>query len=575
MKQKLKWVLTPLLMVFISFSYAQEKTVSGNVTDQDGLPLPGVSIAVVGTTNGTQTDFDGNYAIAAAEGAVLRYSYIGQKTIDRTVGSSNVMNVQLEEDAEALEEVVVIGYGSKTRDELTSAVSTVKADEIASFVGTTSLDNILQGKAAGVQITATNGRPGNTGFVRIRGVGTFNANSSPLYVVDGVPIDETNVNQINPSDIESVSILKDAATASRYGSRAANGVVLLTTKKGRSGEAKITFSQTVGFTDRIQDNFDIFDAEGKLAYEAELAELGVGPALTQPGATATAEELQFLIDNQVNHEEELLQNGFLTNTNFSITGGSDKLNYFFSAGYSEDTGIVQRASPYRRYSARLNTTYEAKDWLTVGVNASFARSSEQRLREGRQNVQNPFVAIYEYNAYQPIFVQDENGNDLLDENGDRVFSQDFPLVFNIAEAIINNDDQRNNLQTIASAYADIKFSKYFSNKFQIGLSNDRFNRLSIIRPGSRLDQFIATPGNPGQATRNGSTDFEYNVNNLFTYNQTFGKSEVTASLLFEFNENIFNSFSTTGEGFPTADLDVLSITSLPSAATTAAARNAL
>ncbi len=575
MKQKLSFLFALLVVFCISNGFGQELKITGTVSDVYGQPLPGVSVVLVGTSTGTQTDFDGNYTISASEGQTLRFSYLGQKTEDRTIGASTVMNVQMEEDVSSLEEVVVIGYGSKTRDELTSAVSTVQAKDIASFVATTSIDNILQGQAAGVQVTSTNGRPGNTGFVRIRGVGTFNQNSVPLYVVDGVPVDPTNVNQINPNDIESVSILKDAATASRYGSRAANGVVLITTKQGKAGDAKITLTQTVGFTQRISDNFEIFDIEGKLEYERQLAELGVAPALSLPGAVSTPEQRQFLIDNAVDHEEELLRKGFIQTTNLSISGGTDKLTYFFSAGYSEDTGIVQRAQPFRRYTARLNTTYQAKDWLTFGLNANFARSSEQRLREGRNNVQNPFVAPYQYNPYNPIFVLDENGDFLLDDEGERIFSQSFPLAFNVAEAIINNLDLRTNLQSIASAYADIRFSENFSNKFQIGISNDRFNRQSIVRPFSRLDAFIRTPGAPGQSTLNGSNDFEYNISNVLSFNKTFGKNTINASLLFEYNENVLDVFSLTGEGFPTDQLDVISITSLPTAASSDKVRNTL
>ncbi|MEM8764695.1 MAG: TonB-dependent receptor [Bacteroidota bacterium] len=564
-----------LAMYCVHFSCAQEKSITGSVLDQDGLPLPGVSVVIVGTTTGTQTDFDGNYAMTASVGDVLRFSYLGLRTTSRTVGASPRIDVQMEEDAEALEEVVVIGYGTKKRDELASAVSTVKAEDISSFVATTSIDNILQGQAAGVQITAGNGRPGNTAFVRIRGTATFTQDSDPLYVIDGVPLDPADVNLINPNDIESVSILKDAATASRYGSRAANGVILITTKQGKKGDAKITLTQTVGFTQRIQDNFDIFDIEGKLEYERQLAELGVAPALNLPGATASPEERQFLIDNAVNHEEELLRKGFITTTNLSVSGGSDRLTYFFSAGYSEDTGIVQRAQPFRRYTARLNTTYQAKDWLTFGVNANFARSSEQRLREGRNNVQNPFRAIYEYNPYNTIFVIDENGDNVLDEQGDPIFSQSFPLAFNIAEAIINNLDLRTNLQSIATGYADIKFSDCFSNKFQVGVSNNRFNRQSIIRPFSRLDAFIRTPGAPGQSTRQGDNDFEYNISNVFAFNKSFGKSKVNASMLFEYNENVLDRFTLTGEGFPTDQLDVLTITSLPTTASTRRVKNTL
>ncbi|MBW8244564.1 carboxypeptidase-like regulatory domain-containing protein, partial [Muricauda oceani] len=196
MKAKLAWMLTPLLVLCMSFSFGQEKTVSGNVTDQNGLPLPGVSILVVGTSNGTQTDFDGNYTISASEGQMLRFSYIGQKTVERTVGASSTINVQMQDDAQALEEVVVTGYGSRSRELSTSAISTVSTEKIEAFVPSTSVDNILQGQAAGVQVTAANGRPGQTAFVTIRGVGSLNASTTPLYVVDGVPVNSDFINNL-------------------------------------------------------------------------------------------------------------------------------------------------------------------------------------------------------------------------------------------------------------------------------------------------------------------------------------------------------------------------------------------
>ncbi|MBW8244445.1 carboxypeptidase-like regulatory domain-containing protein, partial [Muricauda oceani] len=196
MKTKKCWMVLMLFICVITASLAQEKNISGNVTDQSGLPLPGVSIVVVGTSNGTQTDFDGNYSITASTGQTLRFSYIGQKTVDRTVGASSTINVQMEEDAQALEEVVVTGYGSRSKELSTSAISTVSTEKIEAFVPSTSVDNILQGQAAGVQVTAANGRPGQTAFVTIRGVGSLNASTTPLYVVDGVPVNSDFINNL-------------------------------------------------------------------------------------------------------------------------------------------------------------------------------------------------------------------------------------------------------------------------------------------------------------------------------------------------------------------------------------------
>ena len=340
MKAKLAWMLTPLLVLCMSFSYGQEKTVSGNVTDQNGLPLPGVSVVVVGTSSGTQTDFDGNYSVTANTGTVLRFSYIGQATVERTVGSSSTINVQMEEDAQALEEVVVTGYGSRSRELSTSAVSTVSTEKIEAFVPSTSVDNILQGQAAGVQVTAANGRPGQTAFVTIRGVGSISSSTTPLYVVDDVPVNSDFINNLNPNDIETFSILKDAATVSKYGSRGANGVVLITTKQGRSGDARITFRSSFGFAERTPDPFDLMNTSQKLELERQFADLGVSAALSLPGANADDAERARLIGLDTNWEEELLRKSQIQSTSLSISGGNEKMTYFMSLGYDKNTGII-------------------------------------------------------------------------------------------------------------------------------------------------------------------------------------------------------------------------------------------
>lgn len=219
-------------------AFAQQKSVTGTVTDQDDIALPGVNIIVQGTTNGVQTDFDGNYTIQVEQGQTLVFTYVGFTDEEIVVRQSNTINVSLQ-NGESLEEIIVTGYGQKSRELSTSAVSTVTNKEIENLVPSTSLDNILQGKAAGVQVTSANGRPGQTAFVQIRGVGSINASTAPLYIVDGVPINQADVNNINPNDIAQFSILKDAATVSKYGSRGANGVVLITTKRGTKEMRKL------------------------------------------------------------------------------------------------------------------------------------------------------------------------------------------------------------------------------------------------------------------------------------------------------------------------------------------------
>jgi len=545
-------MLTPLLVLCISFSYGQEKTISGNVTDQDNLPLPGVSVLVVGTTNGAQTDFDGNYVITASVGQVLRFSYLGQKTVDRTIGAATTMNIQMEEDAETLQEVVVVGYGSKASELNTSAVSTISTETIEAFVPSTSIDNILQGQAAGVQVTAANGRPGQTAFVQIRGVGSINASTTPLYVIDGIPVDSDFINNINPGDIETFSILKDAATVSKYGSRGANGVVLITTRQGKSGDAKVMLRSSYGFGQRIKDPFDLMNAEQKLELERQFADLGVNAAQSLPGASASPEELRNFLANDTNWEEELLRKSEIQSLNLSVSGGEERLTYFLGLGYDKNTGIIDRIKGFERISARLNTTYQAKDWLNIGTNLSFARNSTDLPRD-RNNVQNPFRAMYDYNPWDPLYLRDANNDIVLDEQGDPVYNPT-TTGFPIARALETEPENNRNFLIIGSLSADVKFSDKFSNRFSIGATNNRYNRTNRSLPGGVLEGFIGDANFPGTQTDNFENTFEYNVNNLLTYSDTFnGVHNLSLSGLMEYNERIFTDLFASSRGFPSPD----------------------
>ena len=266
MRTKTRGLLVLLMAFVVHLSFAQEKTVSGTVTDQGGLPLPGVSVIVVGTTAGTQTDFDGNYSIEVTEGANLRFSYIGQKTVTRTVGSSNTLNIELEEDAQALEEVVVTAALGITREKksLGYATQEVTGDQLSETRNSNAL-NALSGKVAGVQVSNATGSLGGSSRILIRGAGSITQENRPLIVVDGIPLDNSNYNttstqnggggrdygdagfDINPDDIASMNVLKGGAASALYGSRASNGVILITTKSGKKGKAEVTFNSGITF----------------------------------------------------------------------------------------------------------------------------------------------------------------------------------------------------------------------------------------------------------------------------------------------------------------------------------------
>lgn len=249
MKLKFTWMLT-LFLALVQFSFAQEKNISGTVSDESGMPLPGVAVLVKGTSTGTQTDFDGKYTLKAMSGQTLVFSYLGMKSVERTVGSATTINVTLQEDAQALEEVVVLGYSVKSVSEVTGSSVQVSGDQIAS-VPVVSVDQALQGKVAGLNISMASGTPGSVQDIRIRRVGSINAGNDPLYVIDGVPVNNSNFSgssavssfsalaSLNSSDIESITVLKDASATSAYGARGSNGVIVITTKKGKSGKVSL------------------------------------------------------------------------------------------------------------------------------------------------------------------------------------------------------------------------------------------------------------------------------------------------------------------------------------------------
>jgi TonB-dependent SusC/RagA subfamily outer membrane receptor len=329
MRTKFNGILTLLLALVVQISFAQERPISGTVSDKDGT-LPGVSILIRGTTNGTETDFDGKYSINAKTGDVLVFSYLGYTEIQKEVTkSSNIINATLEEGGVGLDEIVVVAFGKKRKEQLTSAVSVISSEELAKMSPSLSVDNMLQGKATGVQVVGGNGKPGQTAFVRIRGVGSVNASSAPLYIIDGVVA--PGLNNINPQDIESMSVLKDAATASKYGSRAANGVIVIVTKTGKKNKkAVVTLSNRYGIGRRIKDNFKMMNAEQKIQYERELAALGVSNAASLPGPNiANVEEYNALVANDTDWFEELLKDAEIQSTSVSVAGGSEEISYFF------------------------------------------------------------------------------------------------------------------------------------------------------------------------------------------------------------------------------------------------------
>lgn len=419
-------LLTCVLILCTAFSvYAQDVQIKGVVVSgTDNFPLPGVNVVVKGTTNGTMTDMDGQFILSAPEGSILTLSYIGFKPLEVKATGNAAMNIVLHEDTEVLDEVVVVGYGVQKKSVVTAAISRVSAEELNNTTPSR-IEDALKGKVSGVQITQSSGQPGADSKVRIRGVGTVN-NSDPLYIVDGMPVDG-GINYLNPTDIESVEILKDAASAAIYGARAANGVILVTTKQGKSGKASINYDFTYGWQNPWKKR-SVLNATEYMTIMNEVAiNDGNAPRFT-PDQIASAGRGTDWQDETFNYDAPVQSH------QVSVNGGSDNVTYFLSLGYFDQEGIVggnYGKSNYNRWSLRSNTTYtiyEAKDRnflnkLKVGVNMSYARAKSSGIEVnseygsilGSALAFDPTIPVYATDpdavlAAHPHAVKDKNGN---------------------------------------------------------------------------------------------------------------------------------------------------------------------
>lgn len=573
-KSYFKWLV--FMLFNITTILAQEKTITGTITDDVGLPLPGANVLIDKTSTGTQSDFDGNYSIQAAMGQTLSFSYVGFETQFVKVDASNTINVAMKAGA-LLEEVVITGYSTRNKTVQTSAVVSISASEISELSPTTSVDNLLQGKAAGVQVTSANGKPGQGAFVRIRGTGSLSAGgSSPLYIVDGAPIREQELGNIATSDIENITILKDAATTARYGSRGSNGVVVITTKKGnRNRDAKVNYSSRFGTTSRIDLNYTMMDATQKLQYERDLYVLGVGGAAGLPGVTTQpgSPERDRLLANSLDWEELVLKDGYVQNNNVSISGGAEKMDYYFSVGHDKNTGIIDKIDGFERLNGRLNANFDAKDWLTIGVKVGYARSTSDEPRD-RNNSQNPFRHMLDVNPYETEFQLDEDNNIVIDENGNPVYnttSTGYPVRHALeTEPAIDIENV-----TLANVDAQIKFTKNLSYGFSMAVNHLNRRRETYSKPGGVLDNIIGDADFPGRKTDATTQRLDMTASNRLNYNYNNDSHNLNVLGLFEYNFNEVNFISSISRGFSSALLTTQSNAGLNVSSTTTRTRLSL
>ena len=556
MKTKFNGILTLLLAFVVQITFAQEKTITGTVTD-NSVSLPGVSITIKGTNKGAETDFDGKYTIKATSGAILVFRYLGYKVVEKTIGTSNTINVVLQEDANVLDEIVVVGYGTTTKRSFTGTASVVNNENIDAKA-VSNIAQALIGEASGVTVTRTNGRPGASATIRIRGFSSIEGNSDPLYVVDGVPY-SGDINSINPNDIESTTILKDASATAVYGARGANGVVLLTTKKGTVGKNVVEFDFQSSVNSRTLPLY------GLIENEEEFMGLVYDGLKNSAEFAGRANPSQFALDNlfsdrgvaplynmwNVADGNELIdpstgavrsgvtrkytpedwrdvgyRDGIRNEMNFKTSGGTDKTKHYFSLGYLSDEGFISQ-SEYDRYSARLNLSSNPVERVKVSTNLDYSYSEyNDATGYGGGNV--TFMLDYIPTIY-PLFLRNTDGNTVLNPNtnkplydfGDNTAgnARSFSATYNgVGEAIYNiNRTKRHSFNANVNAVVDLYEGLTFETTYGMNYYSSNLDQTRNSLQGSAG---VALGGTLYKAN---TTYVSQNFNQILRYKTVFGE----------------------------------------------------
>ncbi len=577
-----------VLLVFAVLSMccqvaAQDRQVTGTVTDSEGQPLVGVTVLVKGSTRGASTDVAGRYAVSVPSGATLQFSHLGYDQVEVAVGNKSVVDVTMSENTTALDDVVVVAFGTQKREAFTGSAAVVKSGDLAKRQSSNVM-NALVGNVAGLQMKGSSGQPGSdSGVTSIRGFGSINANTSPLIVLDGAPY-PGNMSNINMADIESVTVLKDAASAALYGARGASGVILITTKRGSTRDAVVSFDMKLGVNERAMQTYKTIKDPGRYyeTYYSQIYNYGYyQQGMNAADADAYANE-QMMTDLRYNvfslpQGQNLIVNGKLNpaatlgNTvsrngqeyyiipddwddavfhtslrqeyNASVTGGNERSSFFMSAGYLNDEGIILK-SGLERVTARLKADYQAKKWLKVGASGAYVhrKYNENMGQASGSNTGNVFAYATQMGPIYPIYLRDGNGNIMTDENGFTRYDYGMganggllrPVLQNgnpVGENELNNSSSNGNMFT-GNAFAEFTFLKDF--KFYISMNTS----VTESRASSYQNPYYG-----GSATRGGDVAKSHsrrqtlNALQSLTYHKEFNGHNLDVMLGHEYDNN--------------------------------------
>ncbi|SDD20875.1 TonB-linked outer membrane protein, SusC/RagA family [Algoriphagus faecimaris] len=557
-----------LTLMTVMSVWAQNRTITGRVVaDDQPEGLIGVNVLVKGTTIGVVTDLDGNYSILVPESATtLVFSYIGYRSVEEQIGNRSVIDLTMSLDSQNLDEVIITAYGGTAdKGNFTGSAVSLKGDQIANRP-INNVVNAIEGQSPGVITTSASGQPGSTPAVRIRGVGSVNSSSAPLYVVDGVPFDG-DLSNLNPEDIADMTILKDASSTSLYGSRAANGVIMITTKTGKKDRPTVNFRVQQGVSGRALPEYSRVNAGQyyPLVWESlRNSQLGQGDSAAEAAAFASSEltnVLGYNIYNVPNDQivgadgtlnpnavnnfqglnwfDELQRTGDRKEYNLTYSGATGKTDYYTSFNYLNEKGFVIR-SDIERFTGRLNVNTQATDWLKTGINLSATLTEGNNARSGGSNsFVNPFFTARSIGPIYPIYAQNmQTGGFVLDDQGNRIFDTgdltqfglprrgpgSFPGRHVIQETLLNED--RFDRDAISSrAYMEVKFLKDFT--FRTNIATDITSLLEI-----GYDNTIVGDGAPaGRTRRENVRTNSLTFNQLLTYSKTFNEKHFVDALV--------------------------------------------
>ena len=510
------------ILLFISLAlftfhsaFAQNFVVKGTVVShEDNEPLIGVTILQEGTTNGVVTDMDGNYSleVKGASNATLVFSYIGYAAQSHKVNASTgVLNVSLKSDAELIDEVVVVAYGVRKKGTIAGSVSTVKSEKLEN-VPTASFDQALQGQTPGLTVISNSGEPSVAATFQIRGTNSINSGTTPLFILDGVPIESSSFNAISPSDIESISVLKDASSTSIYGARAANGVVVITTKRGRKTDgAKVTFRGQWGFSQLAGNNWDLMNTAERIKYEKEIG-LDLG------------EDYYNKIKNiDVNWMDAVYNNNAPSQSyDLSVNGATDKTNYYVSGSFFDQDGITI-GSAFRRYNLRANVENRAKEWLKLGTSTLLAYEDVEQAEDGEYALYAPISASHFMLPYWNPY--NEDGSLASQNDGEWKGSGQNPI-----EWMQNNPVKHKTYKVISSLFAEVTPIENLTIRSQFGIDYSHATSFMQSFPSYIINN---ESGSAGRASSDGLTltvtntaNYRFNLDDTHDFNFMIGQEGV-------------------------------------------------